>query len=97
MKPRITPAAVLHGKSEAKDQVSADGLRYVSKQSGSPCSALGAGTFVMRSCFFCGLHRGPSQRRTQKVVGKTQLVCDPPCGPNPLAKKISRALDGRGQ
>lgn len=86
MKARTTPQSVLRGVPEEQDSISPDGLRYLSKQSGSPCSALGAGTFVMRSCFFCGMHKGPTQRRTQKVMGKTQLVCDPPCPRNPKAR-----------
>lgn len=72
---------------DTQTRIRDDGLRYVNKPSGtmfSPIKSMGIGTM---SCFFCGQHRGPSQRTMQKIFGKSQAVCDPLCSKNPKSKK----------
>nr|WP_230181381.1 hypothetical protein [Aquabacterium sp. CECT 9606] len=71
-----------HGKP-AETILRDDGLRYQSKAPGSPFANGFAGGIGSMSCFFCGAHRGASLRVMQKVLGRSQPVCQPPCGKNP--------------
>lgn len=72
---------------DTQTRIREDGLRYVNKPTGtlfSPVKGIGIGSM---SCFFCGQHRGSTQRVMQKVFGKSQAVCDPICSKNPKSKK----------
>lgn len=71
---------------ELEDKISEDGLRYVTKRSGPSFSPITASSYATISCVFCGVHRGASQRRHQRVLGRAQWVCDPPCHKNPLSR-----------
>jgi hypothetical protein len=62
-------------KSIASTRLSADGLRYSTKASGSPFT--GAGN--TRSCFLCGVHRQNSSLKSKRVLGRIEMVCAPSC------------------
>lgn len=64
-------------------QLNEDGLRYRSKAPGSPFENGFSGMGGTMSCFFCGMHRTPGLRSTQKVLGRSQVVCQPMCDKNP--------------
>ena len=66
-------------RADAKTAVLADGLRYKSKVSGSPCAATTSFGAATMSCFMCGKHRARSLMGTRKVLGKSQAVCSPSC------------------
>ncbi len=94
-------APLTHPRTTAVDEVTTivrdDGLRYLSKSSGSPFpNALASGIGTM-SCFFCGTHRGRSSRTTQKVMGHSRAVCAPACPKNPRFNTQQRVTrdDGR--
>jgi hypothetical protein len=56
-------------------KLSADGLRYGAKASGSPFVSAGN----TRSCFLCGTHRQQSQLRSRRLLGRSEMVCAPTC------------------
>jgi hypothetical protein len=56
-------------------KLSADGLRYTSKASGSPFVEAGN----TRSCFKCGKHRRPESLQPKRILGRTEMVCKPSC------------------
>jgi len=56
-------------------KLSANGLRYDAKPPGSPF----LGTGNTRSCFLCGTHRQHAQLRSKRVLGRTEMVCNPAC------------------
>jgi hypothetical protein len=56
-------------------RVADDGLRYAAKAPGTPFKGVGN----TRSCFYCGKHRQPSQLKTRRVLGRTEMVCSPSC------------------
>ena len=37
------------------------------------------GTGNTRSCFLCGTHRQHAQLRSKRVLGRTEMVCNPAC------------------
>ncbi|HXD08218.1 MAG TPA: hypothetical protein VN680_19495 [Burkholderiaceae bacterium] len=79
---------------DTKTQIQEDGLRYRSKAPGSPFSprpGAFSGAVNTMSCFFCGSHRAPAQRTMQKILGRSQPVCDPMCDKNPRYKKMLEA------
>ena len=61
---------------DTNTKLSGDGLRYISKVSGSQFGSLGNTT---RSCFKCGVHRPASQLRSVKLIGKFRVVRKPKC------------------
>lgn len=67
-------------KDDVQTKVTADGLRYRSKASGSPFGTGGVFSAATMSCFKCGKHRPRAQLKTQRILGKSQVVCDPACG-----------------
>lgn len=71
-------------------KVRPDGLRYKSKETGSPFAPAGIGGPGTMSCFLCGKHRPRSMLRTKKMLGKAHFVCDPTC-----AEVASRSGQGR--
>jgi hypothetical protein len=79
--------ALTHPRSTAIEEaptiVRDDGLRYLSKTSGSPFPNAFASGIGTMSCFFCGTHRGTTSRATQKVMGQSRAVCAPACSKNP--------------
>lgn len=83
-------AGLTHQKLVVDDEtptlVRDDGLRYLSKTSGSPFPNAFASGIGTMSCFFCGTHRGTTSRTTQKVMGKSRTVCRPACDRNVLAR-----------
>lgn len=70
-------------------KVSADGLRYKSKEAGSPFAPAGIGGPGTMSCFMCGKHRPRSMLRTRKLLGKAHFVCNPNC--NEVAAKVGQS------
>jgi|SRR6188472_512303 hypothetical protein len=79
-------------RKDTTTRIQQDGLRYTSKAPGSPFSprpgAFSGATNTM-SCFFCGAHQPPNRRTMQKVLGRSQPVCEPLCEKNPRAKKLA--------
>jgi hypothetical protein len=63
-------------EKQAKTRLAEDGLRYASKESGSPF--MGNGT--TRSCFKCGQHRNQDQMKAFRFLGRSEMVCKPSCG-----------------
>lgn len=81
-------------RKDTTTRIQDDGLRYQNKPSGSPFSARpGAfsGAANTMSCFFCGTHQPPQRRTMQKVLGRSQPVCEPVCEKNPRYKKMMAA------
>ena len=56
-------------------KLSANGLRYAKKATGSPF----LGTGNTRSCFKCGKHRQPAQLQSKRFMGRSEMVCKPDC------------------
>lgn len=65
---------------------SPDGLRYTSKETGSPFTGNGS----TRSCFRCGRHRLPQLLQSIRILGRTEMVCKPSC------KALAESVDGKG-
>ena len=61
---------------DSTTKLRSDGLRYISKVSGSQFGSLDNTT---RSCFKCGVHRPTSQLKSVKLIGKFRVVCKPSC------------------
>jgi len=59
----------------ASTRLSANGLRYSTKVSGSPFSGRGH----TRSCFLCGKHRQASGLQSKRVLGRAEMVCAMGC------------------
>lgn len=76
-----------HFRPPVITQLRDDGLRYQSKAPGSPFENGFSGSMGTMSCFFCGTHRSPGLRTTQKVLGRSQTVCNPVCAKNPRAAR----------
>ncbi|MGB4349898.1 MAG: hypothetical protein WBJ38_10220 [Limnohabitans sp.] len=70
-----------------KTQISDDGLRYVSRQSGSPFGALGDCRSTL-SCYKCGTHKPRSFGANHKILGKSMFCCF-----DCVAPKINRLED----
>lgn len=66
-------------KQDKTTQIVSDGLRYRSKQPGSPFSGAGSFSQGTMSCFYCGKHRLRSMMETRKFIGKSQVICSPSC------------------
>jgi hypothetical protein len=60
---------------DSSTKLTTDGLRYTSKEGGSPF--LGSGN--TRSCLLCGKHRRPEQLRARRMFGRIEMVCKPDC------------------
>lgn len=77
-----------------KSKISDDGLRYEAKPPGigfAGSSTTQSGTLM--SCIFCGTHRGPASRLQQRVLGRSHVVCNPPCAKNKAGlKAMERAM-----
>jgi hypothetical protein len=69
-------------KDPITTRIQSNGLRYKSKQPGSPFAPGSAGPATM-SCFLCGKHRARSALQSRKLFGKTQYVCAPSCNAKP--------------
>jgi len=54
-------------------KIASDGLRYKSKESGSPFG--GSGSMGTMSCFKCGLHKPRSLGSFQKLAGQRMFCC----------------------
>ncbi|MBK6851646.1 MAG: hypothetical protein IPG93_08540 [Burkholderiales bacterium] len=60
---------------DTSTKLSSNGLRYTSKEGGSPFLGSGA----TRSCLLCGKHRRPDQLQAKRMFGRTEMVCKPNC------------------
>lgn len=67
------------GKDVVKTKIQADGLRYKSKEGGSPFASAGDFQAGTMSCFLCGKHRPRNTLKTRRLLGKAQHVCAPSC------------------
>lgn len=76
-------------KDPVSTHIQPDGLRYKSKEPGSPFAPAGAGGAATMSCFLCGKHRPRASLRSRKLLGKTQYVCAPSC------EEAAKAQGGR--
>jgi hypothetical protein len=54
-------------------KISGDGLRYKSKEGGSPFAASGTGSSM--SCYKCGLHKARSLGSFKRVLNQYMFVC----------------------
>lgn len=72
------PPGNFRWKQEVKTEVKADGLRYVTKSTGSDFPGSFGATM---SCFRCGRHRPRSQLRSFVLAGMRQFCCRPECAP----------------
>ena len=70
-----------------------NGLRYVSKASGTPYIDTPSCGPSTRSCFFCGRHNSVKLRAMQRVLGRSEPVCAPPCGSNPKSRVVPAGRD----
>jgi hypothetical protein len=65
-------------KEQIKTELSADGLRYVSKTGGSDFPGSFGATM---SCFRCGRHMARSRLRSFLLAGTRQFCCMGGCAP----------------
>ena len=72
------PPGDFRWKQEVKTEVKADGLRYVSKSTGSDFPGAFGATM---SCFRCGRHMPRSRMETFNVAGARQYRCKDGCAP----------------
>lgn len=75
-----------HSPQDTETVISADGLRYASKPPGSPFAPGSSGSYSTMSCFWCGQHRGGTQRKLARIMGRARVVCEPVCTANPASK-----------
>jgi hypothetical protein len=71
-------ARCVDNRAMSKDnstKLSSDGLRYRSKEGGSPF----LGGSSTRSCLLCGKHRRPDQLQSKRMFGRSEMVCKPDC------------------
>jgi hypothetical protein len=54
-------------------KISGDGLRYKSKEGGSPFAASGTGSSM--SCYKCGLHKARALGSFKRVLNQSMFVC----------------------
>ena len=54
-------------------KIAIDGLRYKSKESGSPFG--GSGSMGSMSCYKCGLHKARSLGSFRKLAGQRMFCC----------------------
>jgi hypothetical protein len=64
--------------------ISDDGLRYRDRQPNTLFPAVTTSSGM--SCYWCSTHRGHSSLSFQKILGKSQRVCSPPCSKNQFAR-----------
>lgn len=60
-------------------EITADGLRYKSRVSGSMFSPIPSAGAAMLSCFLCGKHRSRAHLQFRKLIGRHTAVCAPSC------------------
>lgn len=70
-----TPHDNVRMSKDTSTKLSSNGLRYTSKEGGSPFLGSGA----TRSCLLCGKHRRPDQLQAKRMFGRTEMVCKPNC------------------
>jgi hypothetical protein len=54
-------------------KISGDGLRYKSKEGGSPFAASGTGASM--SCYKCGLHKPRALGSFKRVLNQSMFMC----------------------
>jgi hypothetical protein len=86
-----------HSPQDTETVISTDGLRYASKPPGSPFAPGSSGSYSTMSCFWCGLHRGGTQRKLARIMGRARVVCDPVCGANPASKAVPKVTPDAGE
>jgi hypothetical protein len=69
---------------DLKTEIADSGLRYKSKESGSPFYA-GYNSIDTMSCFQCGKHKSRRLGSFKKLIGRNQFLCGE-CHPNSSAK-----------
>ncbi len=62
-----------------RTEIKAGGLRYRSKEAGSPFSGPGSFSIATMSCLLCGRHRPRVLLRPRKLLNRTQYVCADGC------------------
>ena len=68
--------SVQYNPTMSKDditKISGDGLRYKSKEGGSPFAASGTGSSM--SCYKCGLHKARALGIFKRVLNQSMFVC----------------------
>ena len=58
---------------DVENQISNDGLRYKSKQGGSPFG--GSGNISTMSCYKCGQHKSRALGTFKRVIGQSMFMC----------------------
>lgn len=72
-------------------KITDDGLRYVNRPAGSMFGTISGS--LSRSCYWCGTHRPPSALASQRILGKSHMVCAVTCSKNPASRKKSAGAD----
>jgi hypothetical protein len=58
----------------ARSTISADGLHYTARQTGTPFKAPSASA-PLKSCLQCGRHKPHHEGQHLKILGKSTFVC----------------------
>ena len=66
-------------QSTPRTEMTDDGLRYHSKENGSPFISSGSFGTATMSCFLCGKHRPRTHLKSRRLLGQMQFVCAPNC------------------
>ena len=60
-------------RNNFETKIAVDGLRYTSKESGSPYQDFSCGTTI--SCYKCGLHKPRSSGIFKRLLGQNMFKC----------------------
>ncbi len=60
-------------RNNFETKIAADGLRYTSKECGSPYQDFSCGTAI--SCYKCGLHKPRSSGIFKRLLGQNMFKC----------------------
>lgn len=60
-------------------KITADGLRYARKASGSMFGAGSTQGSATMSCFLCGKHRPRAELKNRRLLGRPHAVCKDGC------------------
>lgn len=71
---------------DAATQISNDGLRYKSKQGGSPFGTSGA--ISTMSCYKCGQHKPRALGTFKRLLGQSMFMCAE-CSPVPKTEALT--------
>jgi hypothetical protein len=70
-------------RDSERTEIAADGLRYRSKEGGSPFSAKDSFSMHSMSCFLCGRHKPRASLTSRQLIGRARLVCGGGCSNEP--------------